>query len=400
MRIKSPSLLILFSLQVLFSLSTCKSSKPAVSAPEVTVDESDTTFQRILAERMAEIRPGEAVSPLRGGPEARDNEKFSVVPVFFATDRRPTGNSGPYEFFSGSKGDGNLKYGRVMVSIPRIHALGEIERPRWWKLEFKEDVEKHMVLKSVQSMSEGIFFGEVNRQVPKVNRSEGLVYIHGFNTSFDDAALRAAQMAYDISFEGIPFLYSWPSQGSLLNYWNDGENNEWTIPHLTKFLEQLATRTGLKKIHIVAHSMGNRAFTQALVNISEMHPNRALFGQVILAAPDVNTQRFIEEIAPRIQSTARNITLYASSKDKALLLSQTINKGPRAGEAGPRLVVLNGIETIDVSNIDTDFLGHSYYANTWTLINDLYHLLNLERRAGARQLKTATKNGLTYWKIE
>ena len=295
------------------------------------------------------------------------------------------------------KGNGDLQLGKCIVSVPRIHSMGEIERPMWWKLEFSEDVEKHIILKEVTQLSSDSFFSQLDEKVESEDIREAFVYIHGFNTSFDEAILRAAQMAYDISFSGVPIVYSWPSKGKVLKYWEDGRNSEWTVSHLESFLEQLATKESFDRIHIIAHSMGNRPMTQALMALGEKYSDKALFEQVILAAPDIDAEVFAKDIAPNINQVAKNVTLYASSKDKALQVSRSINKGPRAGEGGERITVINGIETVEASTIDMNFLGHDYYATTWVLLNDLYQLVNQGKEADLRDLKKEYKSTIKFW---
>ena len=72
---------------------------------------------------------------------------------------------------------------------------------------------------------------------------------------------------------------------------------------------------------------------------------------------------------------ARRITLYASSNDEAIKLSKKVHAYPRAGESGPDIVVVPGLDTIDVSNVDTSLLGHSYFAEKRTVISDLFYLI-------------------------
>ena len=79
------------------------------------------------------------------------------------------------------------------------------------------------------------------------------------------------------------------------------------------------------------------------------------------------------------------------------ILSQQFNKVPRAGEGGKNLIVVETVETVDASSIDTDFLGHNYFANTWLLINDLYKVLNKGWNAEQRKLKDGRKNNKKYW---
>jgi esterase/lipase superfamily enzyme len=99
-----------------------------------------------------------------------------------------------------------------------------------------------------------------------------------------------------------------------------------------------------KRIHIIAHSMGNRALVQALSQIAREHlgGDGPLFQNVILAAPDVD-RRVFEELASAFRSEAVRVTLYASDSDKALAAAQTLQRFPRAGDANPLLVV-SGID--------------------------------------------------------
>ena len=386
---------------VLFSCKTTEQiSKEENAMTFEQIDESDSTFLAIYNQRQAiyeeELEFGYASSrpELSASQEAT---KYSLVPIFYATDRQKKNSKKPYKVFSGKKGNGDLHLGKCMVAIPRIHSIGELERPLWWKLEFSEDVEKHIVLKEVLPLSETSFYNELGEKANSADQKEAFVYIHGFNTSFQEAVLRAAQMAYDISFSGVPVVYSWPSKGNILKYGEDGNNNEWTVPHLEKFLEQLVVKESFDRIHIIAHSMGNRSMTKALMALAEKYNEETIFEQVILAAPDIDAEVFAKDIAPNITTVAKNVTLYASSKDKALQVSRTINKAPRAGEGGERITVINGIETIEASTIDMDFVGHDYYASTWIMLNDLYHLVNEGMEADLRDLKKQYKSTLKFW---
>ncbi|MCB9267285.1 MAG: alpha/beta fold hydrolase [Lewinellaceae bacterium] len=404
METKRKFLFLLSILIILLAFPFCKSTSPAVSSltGEETTVPDEAIFQSVLQKRLEEAeRPApKANNPSSGfamGETGQGQSKFSEVPVYYATDREPTGNNGPYGFYGGKRSSTGLRFGRCMVTIPKIHEIGEIERPSWWSLEFAEDPGEHIILKEISPLQENDFFSELNLKARLADKQEALVFIHGYNTSFDEAALRAAQVAYDVSFAGVPILYSWPSQGTLIGYWEDGENNAWSVPHLEYFLEELAKQNCWEKIHIIAHSMGNRTLTKSLIALARKNPQKPLFGQVILAAPDVNAREFVQEIAPMIRQTASNVTLYASSKDKALALSKQFNHVPRAGEAGENLVVVETIETVDASSIDTDFLGHTYFANTWLLIQDLYEVINKGWNAEKRALKDRKKGNRRYW---
>ncbi len=296
---------------------------------------------------------------------------------------------------------GSLQMGVCEVSIPKDHRIGEIESPTILRLEFRPDKSKHVVLQKLEVLPPGEFFQDLRTCVASSKRKEAFVFVHGYNVTFEKAALRTAQMAHDLKFDGAPIFYSWPSQGSILKYTVDENNVTWTVPHLKQFLVDIAEQSGANEIHLVAHSMGNRALTTALRELTyDQRDNTQLFNQVVLAAPDIDADIFKRQIAPAIQKTARRVTLYASSNDQALLASKQVHGYARAGDSGAGLVVIPGIETVDVSAVETSFLGHSYYGDNNSIISDLFHLLHKKLPASHRDwLRPKDRDGLTYWEF-
>jgi esterase/lipase superfamily enzyme len=101
-----------------------------------------------------------------------------------------------------------------------------------------------------------------------------------------------------------------------------------------------------------------------------------IFHQIVLAAPDIDTQVFARDIAPKLISGYPKVTLYASSRDRPLLLSTMIHHAARAGYISGIPVILKDMDTIDVTEVDTTLLGHSYYADNDSVLSDLFGLLN------------------------
>ncbi|MEA1952318.1 MAG: alpha/beta hydrolase, partial [Planctomycetota bacterium] len=115
-------------------------------------------------------------------------------------------------------------------------------------------------------------------------------------------------------------------------------------------------------------------------------------------APDIDAEIFRRDIAPAIVKTAKRVTLYASSNDGALAASKKLHGYPRAGESGENVVVVPGIDTIDVSGIDTSLLGHTYYGDNDTVITDIVQLLRESKPPNLRdRLREAMQNGRKYW---
>ena len=125
-----------------------------------------------------------------------------------------------------------------------------------------------MVLNRVVKSSKEAFFGDINQQLVDQGANEALVFVHGYNVSFEAAIKRTAQISHDLEFEGTPICYSWASHGSLADYTRDMANADATVVTLHNFLVELVEKTGNTTIHLVAHSMGNRALLQALDRIA------------------------------------------------------------------------------------------------------------------------------------
>jgi len=297
-------------------------------------------------------------------------------------------------------GRGTLEMGFCEVSIPKDHEVGELESPSIFRLEINEDPEKHVVLMNVRRQEPNEFYAELNQRIAQSDRKEAFVFVHGYNVTFENAARRTAQLAHDLHFDGAPIFYSWPSQGGLLQYTVDEENVVWTVPHLRDFLLAVAKNTNAQRIHLIAHSMGNRALTAALSRLATESKDgqTRLFHEVLLTAPDIDAEIFRRDIAPAIVNTARRVTLYASSHDAALEASRKVHGYPRAGESGENIIVIPGIDTIDVSAVDTSLMGHSYYGDSDTVLVDMAQLLQEEKPPDLRaRLRATTLGALRYW---
>ncbi len=325
---------------------------------------------------------------------------YYTMKVFYATDRSATGQTEAAKFYGTDRDlHETLSLGTCDVSIPRDHRPGELEAPSIWKLEFHQDPEKHVVLLGVQTEEQKQFYRDLTSAVAASDNKEAFVFIHGYKTTFEDAARRTGQLAYDLNFHGAPIFYSWPSKGDLDGYAADEDTIVWTTPHLKAFLQQVALQSNARTVHLIAHSMGNRALTQALADLaaSPAGPAKPHFREVILAAPDVDQDVF-KQLAAAMEKSADRVTLYASSHDEALAASKKLHEFPRAGEAGRNLLVMKGIDTIDVSTVDTSLLGHSYFGDNGSVISDIHRLLTQGSPPNQRScLSQASLLNLAYW---
>lgn len=289
-------------------------------------------------------------------------------------------------------------FGTLEVGIPRAHELGAVERPGLFTGEPWEDPEQHVMILSLSPRSKDAFFSELSDE----GREHAFVFVHGFNVTFEDAALRTAQIAYDLDFAGAPIFFSWPSRGDVFAYTVDENTVAWATRHLKAFLVDVRRALPAATIHLVAHSMGNRALTEALRRLSDEVEREELprWQEVVLAAPDIDAATFREDIAPAIRKTAERITLYASSRDRALAASREVHGYPRAGDTQNGVTVVPGIQTIDVEVPDPEILGHSYYGSVNRVLEDLVALLLYRRHPETRGLAAVGSGLRRFWRLE
>lgn len=338
--------------------------------------------------------------PPAGGAAPAETEPYTTLTVHYATDRKATQSTVPKDMYQGERG--TLVYGKCEVTIPRTHKVGELEAPSLWRFEVNEDPNKHVILKSARQQAVKDFYSDVSSRIGQSSRRDAFIFVHGYNTSFQDAARRTAQIAYDLKFEGAPVFFSWPSQAAFYGYTVDETNVEFAQSDLKKFIREFAATTPAEKIHLIAHSMGNRAMTRALAELFREQPEiRNKISEIILAAPDIDADVFIRDIAPALQGPNQLITLYASSNDWALLASKKFHGYSRAGDTGDNISIAPGIVTIDSSSIETDFLGHSYFAQSQSIISDIFDMLGGRRLPEERTwLSPVDITAGRYWKFQ
>ena len=199
---------------------------------------------------------------------------------------------------------------------------------------------------------------------------------------------------------GATAFFSWPSRGRVAAYPADEASIEASERAITDFLADFAANCGAERVHIIAHSMGNRGFLRALQRIAASAETRGKvkFDQVFLAAPDLDRGLFLD-LARLYPEHAERTTLYASNADLAVHLSSRLHDAPRAGYFAPYTVV-SGIDTVAVPDFDVDLLGHSYFAQAEALLHDIRTLMLDNKAPDERQRITiAFHEGNPHWRL-
>jgi|GEM_PF-1338133 esterase/lipase superfamily enzyme len=373
-----------------------------VDLPDNTVSSNDKNkaklFGNLFPKGTMPILP--STGGVKAGSPIADNG--GVMTVFYGTNRNASGLKTANDYYGDEVlPDAELKMGTCTVSIPKGHVPGVLERPKsYWLYKFPENPKEHFVLEGIDEMKEAEFLERMKEGIDLFPEKAALIFIHGYNNSFAEAAWRTAQIARDTSFKGISGFFSWPSAGKVVDYLRDGDNAEASVPYFEQFLKSIIENTGVETLHLIAHSMGNRimAYTLKNLSITTFAEKLKVIHQVILGAPDIDQNVFRNTLLPQLKEIGKRRTIYSSDKDKALHISEEIRRGlPRLGEAGKYLFIADKIDTIDASNVKDDGNHHSYIFKTHQCITDIFLLLRLGVEPQNRNLMAQEKNKSTYW---
>jgi esterase/lipase superfamily enzyme len=321
-------------------------------------------------------------------------------PLWFGTHRRPADPHDLSKGFTAERSD-RIHHGTCRVTVPRSHRIGEVQSP--WYLRWLRSSTDRLRLDpaSLRGLDPDAFRTDLAHNLAPLAADErtALVYLHGYNMSFEDAALRAAQLGFDLQVPGLTAFYSWPSQGRFRGYFQDEAAIDASSAFLTEFLTDFVRHSGATRIDLIAHSMGNRALLRCLGEVVKKTGLTVPFGQVFLAAPDVDRDEFRQSAGVYGQVAVRT-TLYVSSRDRALAASARLHGWHRAGYLPP-VTVVPGLDTVEASGVDLSWLGHGYYAAARPILTDLHTLLRHNdppaKRMGLRSVRTP--EGQPYWVV-
>jgi esterase/lipase superfamily enzyme len=129
----------------------------------------------------------------------------------------------------------------------------------------------------------------------------------------------------------------------------------------------------LKRINILAHSMGNRVLRSTFDHIVHYYrPNGVplIFRNIFMAAPDVVNESLESGAGRSICDATRNVVVYYASDDLALRASKVANvknvvASRRLGHTGPEDMskVAKNVYAVDCDDFNSkyDTLGHTYF---------------------------------------
>ncbi len=314
---------------------------------------------------------------------------------------------------------------RVPIAIRKVD---EIVRTPDMPLPFKEIdgqiIEETHLAKQLEDAVADIR-KSIERRLGLTARKEVFLYVHGYHSDFEDAAMTMAELWHFFGRIGVPIVYSWPAgYPGLFGYTYDRESSEFTVFHLRQTLKLLSSIPSLEKIHIIAHSRGSDVVADAVRELSlqaraaGIDPRRRYkIHNLVLAAADldveVTTQRMLGD---RLGLSVNRLTIYASPEDRAIGMAAKLFASPRGrvGTLGIEDTTDHLQSALEYSRHNTAFinysgsdgarrlipdgLGHSYFRKSPTVSSDLILMLrnDIDPGVDGRPLKSI---GLHFWQV-
>ena len=292
------------------------------------------------------------------------------VDMLVATTRAPSRDRGV--LFSGGRGE-RLSVENIVLSVPPDRLPGTLAYPA-----DPVDPRTQFAVLSIKPAEE-TFGEEWFRRVAGRN-GQVLIFVHGFNTTYEESVFRFAQIVHDTAAHAAPVLFTWPSQGSIFSYLYDRESANVSRSALEAMIKRTTDDKRVKSVTVMAHSMGGWLAMEALRQLAIRErglPSK--IRNVVLASPDVDIDVFgrqLDDIGQsvgraRVKSAAR-FTVFASSDDRALQVSRRLAGGVQ--RLGAAAVVAEpyrseferrGVTLIDLSGIRVDDeLNHNKFAES------------------------------------
>ncbi len=267
---------------------------------------------------------------------------------------------------------------------------------------------------------EAALHAELSRRLALANKKEVLIFVHGYNNDFNDAAFTLAELWHFLGRERVPILYTWPAgRGGLKGYAYDRESGEFTIFHLKNFLKSLAAAAEVDKMHIIAHSRGTDVATSAIREVFLEAEAQGLdvrghfkIQNLVLAAPDMDFDVLLQRIAAEKLGAGvglGQITIYTSQKDKAIGIAQQLfGSLKRLGRVqaadftptqAESLKQISDLQFVEVQG-KSDRFGHGYFHSSPAASSDLILVIRYDRLPGAEHGRPMQPKGVNFWVID
>ena len=341
-------------------------------------------------------------------------DEAATYKFFYVTNRRPEPGDGSLESRFGGEREQTLKFGSFDTAIESTLGVGMIINPTEWFQH--EEIKIH----NVQALEQAEFVGQVQQLVGDSPRRSLLVIVHGYREAFPSALRKTAFVAHVLDIDTPVLLFDWPgNQGSgLTGYRRASAVASASGAELAQTLELIIREIKPERLWVVANSMGGQVVADAfslLYREADLADVETEIEDVVLTAPDVDHKEFDKQFKREIAALTRNLTVYVSSNDRALLMSRVVNRGRRLGQGTLNTLSPEQLQVaielsklvdpdsdlvtlVDVTPINRTRNFHNYSLETPEFFDDLYlRLTNVSTPQSRLRYRIQAPDGTVYW---
>jgi esterase/lipase superfamily enzyme len=379
---------------------------------------------------------------------AKPIETSNGFNLLYVTDRAPITDPQTNALFYGSERSRTMSFGSIDIRIePDSNgAAGEMQLGEIKEIGRFPEVPYPAVVTStgyrrapgvVAAHEEAVasLQGEIRRRLAKTERKEVVVFIHGYNNTFNDAASATGNICRLLGPDFVCVVLTWPaggSRGAFLGYNVDIESGEFAVPNMRKAIRAIGETEGVHGVHIIAHSHGADVLASVFQQLGdEAYVSRSSITKslrvrnIVLFAPDIDIDVastkifdvFSDPDAPYgakknpnatipINQGSFHITMYSNPGDQALGLASSIfGSTLRLGQLDLSSWQAKALRPdpghlVDLIEVDQDTgaFGHGYFLSNPAVGSDLVALIRYRLKPGdpGRPLVQISK---AFWRI-
>jgi esterase/lipase superfamily enzyme len=333
---------------------------------------------------------------------------------FYVTNRRMEREDGAVEERFASERQAGLRFGRFDTDIEASLGIGMLIDPTDW---FQN---QEIRLREVRGLPQAAFVAELREQVRESPHRSLLVNVNGFRERFPSALRKTAFVGHVLDIDSPLLVFDWPGdQGSTPRGYRRAQRvARESGEELARTLELIIREVRPERLWLLANSMGAEVVVHAFTLLhqeADLADAETEFEDVVLTAPDVAHEEFGRQFAEEIDALTRDLTVYVSSNDRALLMSRILNRGRRLGEGtldpgNPdqsdeaarafELVEPDGdrVTLVDVTPVNRTRNFHNFSLETPEFFDDLFlRLVNSETPSSRPRYGIRTPGGRRYW---
>jgi esterase/lipase superfamily enzyme len=245
----------------------------------------------------------------------------------------------------------------IKLKVDEVVELGELASPS--ERVTVKDGDLYFPPEAIRAYIDDIdrFQGVMEPWLDPGDDNAAIVFVHGFNNSFDGAALRLAKTWHAIGRDGVPILFTWPAGFDAFKpiaYNHDRESGEFAVQSLKGLLISLAVNERISRVHIIAHSRGTDVASTALREI-EAEISASLtntpFAQVALGYEAENIRDLPYEREPADVTKIETFTLVAADIDLDVFMRRTLGAGAARAARRTSIYTSSGDKAIRISDI-------------------------------------------------